>query len=549
MKRAIRTAAIVAAGFLAAVPIALAPQAARAASHSDAPLIKLDPQANLTDVYAFVGAGPNGNVLNVIVHVRPFSEPGDGGQYEKFSDDALYSIHIANPSTGATLRRYDFQFSSVKAVAFGNTILNYGRGGDGSALGAIMDNNAPSRNFKQTFTLTRVNVASGAASTSTTGLLTPPPNVGLRTTPNYNDSRATINGEPNPGFGFAVSGATTAAGLDNYTRDAIYTIPTGETTFCGPREDGFFSDIPGIFDFLSPRILLPAGSVPNPNPLNIGGTFGQQGGGVDGFKGFNVLAYSIQIPLADLQGLTSQYTGLFAVNAQGAVAFPTPTTTTGVGVYASVSRRRVTLRSATADPVGSGPFIQVNRMGNPLFNEAFVAMQDKDNFNRDSPTTDNARYATYALNPELGVLINALYGPRGANVLPEGDIDVTNRNDLAAVFMPDVLRVDTTTSPVRLAGTSGFSRLGGYGADLASNGNLSGWPNGRRFGDDVIDIALSTLVSGGTLGDGEAFDQLFLVGDNADANDQLYQGVFPYSATPHAGTRNRKDSDPATAGN
>ena len=54
---------------------------AGAASHSDAPLIKQDPQANLTDVYAFVGTkynNPNEKVLNVIVHVRPFSEPGDG---------------------------------------------------------------------------------------------------------------------------------------------------------------------------------------------------------------------------------------------------------------------------------------------------------------------------------------------------------------------------------------------------------------------------------------------------------------------------------------
>ncbi len=537
MKRAIRIAALAAASLAAFAPTVFAPQIARAASHSDAPLIKLDPQANLTDVYAFVGNSANGRVLNVVVHVRPFSEPGDGAQYEKFSDDALYSIHIANPSTGATLRRYDFQFSSVKAVSFGNTILNYGRG-TGGAAGPINDNNAPTRNFKQTFTLTRVNVASGASSTTTTGLLTPPPNVGLRTTPNYNDSVT----------GFAVSGATTVAGLDNYTRDAIYTIPTGETTFCGPREDGFFADTPGIFDLLSPRILLPAGDVPNPNPLGIQGVFGQRGGpangGVDGFKGFNVLAYSIQIPLADLAGLTSNYTAIFATSG-GELAFPSPTTTTGVGVYASVSRRRVTLRSATADPVGSGPWIQVNRMGNPLFNEVFVAMQDKDKYNRDSPTGDAANFATYALNPELGVLINVLYGPGGTNVLPEGNLDTTNRTDLGAVFIPDVLRVDTTTDPVRLAGATGFSRLGGYGADLASNGNLGGWPNGRRFGDDVVDIALSTLVSGGTLGDPEAFDQLFLVGDNASENDQEYNGVFPYSGTPHSGARNRKDSDPA----
>jgi len=68
------------------------------ASHSDAPLIKQDPQANITDVYAFIGTkydAPSQKVLNVIVHTRPFSEPGDGVIYDRFSDSALYSIHIA----------------------------------------------------------------------------------------------------------------------------------------------------------------------------------------------------------------------------------------------------------------------------------------------------------------------------------------------------------------------------------------------------------------------------------------------------------------------
>src|SRR5438045_3759173 len=76
---------------------------ARAANHSDAPLSKLDPQTNLTDVYTFIGMRGGTKVLNVIVQVHPFCEPGDGVIYDKFSEDALYSIHIADPNTGATL--------------------------------------------------------------------------------------------------------------------------------------------------------------------------------------------------------------------------------------------------------------------------------------------------------------------------------------------------------------------------------------------------------------------------------------------------------------
>ena len=45
-------------------------------------------------------------------------------------------------------------------------------------------------------------------------------------------------------------------------------------------------------------------------------------------------------------------------------------------------------------------------MGNPFFNEALVALKDKDNYNRTSPPDDAATFKTYALKPELAFLIN-----------------------------------------------------------------------------------------------------------------------------------------------
>ena len=95
-----------------------------ASSHSDAPLIKQDPQANLTDVYAFVGNGAGGQVLNIVVNCRPFSEPGDGVIYERFADDALYSLKIADPNTGAVLQTYNFRFSAVSSAAGNYKNLN-----------------------------------------------------------------------------------------------------------------------------------------------------------------------------------------------------------------------------------------------------------------------------------------------------------------------------------------------------------------------------------------------------------------------------------------
>jgi len=460
-----------------------------ASSHSDAPLIKQDPQANLTDVYAFIGTKYNDastKVLNIVVNVHPFSEPGDGGTYERFANDALFSINVANPVTGALLTTYNFSYSPVSSAAGTyknlNTMLSYGRG---TAVGAIEHTNGPSQNFTQTYSVTKV---SGSTSTVIgSNMLVPPPNVGMRTTPAYNNSN-----------GIAVSGASTSSGLDTYTKETIYTLSSGEVVWSGPREDSFFADTPGIFDLLSPRILGSDGH-------------GQTGNGYDGFKGYNVLTFAVQIPVSALP--TIAYTDAFTGAAHG------------VGVYASVSRPRVTLRNSSGDNTTSGPWIQVNRLGNPLFNEVLVAMKDKDNYNRDVPT-DDSKYATYAENPEIAVLINAVFGT---------SLATTGRADLAAVYIPDVLRVDTTTGPVPLIGQGG-NRLSGLGGDT-TNGKWSGWPNGRRFGDDVVDIALTAVASG------PKYSSIFLLGDNINHNDQTYNFVFPYAATPWAGPTNRKDSN------
>jgi hypothetical protein len=481
----------------------------QAASHSDAPLIKQDPQANITDVYAFIGTKYNvasQKVLNVIVHVHPFCEPGDGVIYDRFADDALYSIHIANPTTGEEVMRYNFQFSDVSpaggpGLKNPNTILSYGAGG-----GPITSVGDAQQNFTQTYTVSKV--VSGVTTVIGTGLVTPPPNVGKRTTPHYND----------PVSGLAISGATTFGGLDLYTQQTVNGLASGEAVFAGPREDGFYSDIPGIFDLLDARILDNDG-----NPTD---GLGQDGGGVDGFKGFNVLAFAIQIPVSSLPVLTYQ-----APFGDLRAPLPSLSVGNGVGVYASVSRPRITLRRTDDRPVLSGPYIQVNRMGNPLFNEGLVALKDKDNYNRMLPTSDSTTFATYALNPEIASLINLVFGTTFA---------ATGRNDLALVFIPDVLRIDTTTAPVNLAGQPGFSRLGFIGLDtiVDSSGRVksSGWPNGRRLGDDVVDIALTAVASG------PSYSTVTVVGDNVAANDQVFNQVFPYSATPHSGTRNQKDS-------
>jgi len=488
------TSTVAAASILAAAGAAwiLAPTS-MASSHSDAPLIKQDPQANLTDVYAFVGTkydDPGVEVLNVIANVRPFSEPGDGPHYERFADDALYSLHITDPSSGETLIRYDFTFSGVAGgLKNPDTILSYGLGTEPGDIVTIGD---ARQNYTQTFSVERVDGVGSV--TIVTDAVTAPPNPGNRITPLYNDAN-----------GMAASGARSLGELDSYTRQAITDGTDGAVFFAGPRDDSFFADVPGVFDLLNPRILDRDGDLSN--------GLGQDGDGVDGFKGFNVLTFAVQIPLGDLPELP--YSDPFFGPQMG------------VGAYASVSRRQFTERVTGDDIRSTGPWVQVNRLGNPLFNEVLVALADKDRYNAADPAED-AQFSPYAENPEVAALINLVYGT---------DFVTTGRVDLAAVYIPDVIRVATTTGPVRLQGDDGFSRLGFIGGDVTADvdGVSSGWPNGRRMGDDVIDIALTAVASG------PDYAAITLVGDNITGNDLAYNSVFPYAATPHAGSNNSKD--------
>jgi hypothetical protein len=149
--------------------------------------------------------------------------------------------------------------------------------------------------------------------------------------------------------------------------------------------------------------------------------------------------------------------------------------------------------------------------------------------------------AAYATQPELAALLNALvFAP---NPIPG---ITTNRTDLAGIFIPDVIKCDLSTAPVRLAGGGaanpgnpddpGFSRLSIFGGDtiaspLQNTQIPGGWPNGRRFGDDVYDIGVSAVISDLRV----TPPVIRIAGDNVDANDIAYSKVLPYAPTPQNG--------------
>lgn len=241
-----------------------------------------------------------------------------------------------------------------------------------------------------------------------------------------------------------------------------------------------------------------------------------------------------------------------------------------VGVYATTSRQKVTvLRDGRGGNKqknsSSSSWVQVARQGNPLFNEGLVAIVDKDLYSRTSPTVDNQLFRKYALNPELAVLINALLVPP----LDPPAAVTTGRTDIAGIYIPDLIKVDLSTPGVRFAGRGpqpdpnnpdpnfddvGFSRLSIFGGDVLQsdiqdpfrNGGLipGGWPNGRRFGDDVVDIAISAIIS-----DLRTFPLFIRVADGIDgvsANDIGFNKTFPYEGTPQNG-RIHAHPDPSSS--
>jgi hypothetical protein len=464
---------IAAAGFLTATP-------ARASSHMDAPLITLDDAANTTDVYAFVSQRFGRKYLTTALAVYPHEEPGIGPNKYNFDDDVLYEIRVATGSDVARGRTtYAYQFKFDTTFRNRNTILQ-------SYLGVIANVGDASQNLIQRYTVDKVDWRTGSSTRLGRGIV--PPNNQGNATPRYN--RNDDGEQP------AKDGVGDEGDLDPYTSQSVAELQDGHLAFAGQRDDGFYGDVQAVFDLLKLRA---------------------PGQAVDSQGGFNVHTIALNIPIEDLGGDRQL-----------------------VGVYATTSRRRIKILGPAGD-TNLGDFVQVARQGNPLFNEGLVAIKDKDLYSRTSPEVDASLFRKYALTPELAALLNALVF--GSNVAP-----TTNRTDIAGIFIPDLIKVDLSTGPARLAGgganhptnpdDAGFSRLSIFGGDTLTssvqagfgNGTVpGGWPNGRRFGDDVLDIAVTALISDLRVSPPKVIGP---AGDNVNGNDIAYNKVFPYAATP-----------------
>ena len=335
--------------------------------------------------------------------------------------------------------------------------------------GAVETLNDEDLNFYQTYKLVR-KVPGKRSRTLVSNATVAPSDVGKASFPNY----------------------------ENVSNEAIKTLPDGGKTWAGQAEDPFFLDL-RVFDLL------------------YGADFSEIGD--DTLAGFNVNSMAIQVPASDL--------------AKRGNTEDNPV----VGVWTTASRRSTRIQRGDGSQSFKGPFVQLSRLGMPLVNEVVVPVGAKDYFNGSKPKND-AQFLGAVNDPELPRLIEAVYG------IPAPDSNEEKagiqRDDLISVFLTgieglnqpagvqpsEMLRLNMTIPPCEPGTCDEYSSLGVIGGDNA------GFPNGRRLGDDVIDIALQVF-------EGELIGNPNDLSDGVQVNDENFRSTFPYLGLPHRG------SDPA----
>jgi hypothetical protein len=467
-------------GLAAAITLALvrgsAPQAAKASSHREAPLISQDPTADNTDLYAFVSPDRPDSVT-IVANYVPLEQPAGGPNFASFGDDIRYELKVDNTGDGVEDITYRFRFHT-KTRNKGTFLYNTG------PIDSLHDTDW---NRPQTYRVTRIK-KNGNVTTLGKGLLTPPVNVGPRSTPHYEDLAA----------------------------DAVHNLHRGIKVFAGQRDDPFFVDLGSIFDLAGLRPLNSLHAIPLGNA-----------DGVDGVSGYNTHTIAIQVPIRQLTRNHAMPSGPDDPKAV-------------IGVYASASRRHIRIFHSNGSQDTVSSWRQVSRLGEPLVNEVLIPLGQKDRWNASEPE-DDSQFVNRYRNPELVGIANALYPALD-------DAPTSGRGDLVAVLLTGVPGLNNTGTTkadllrlnVAIPPPGSPKRLGVLAGDFA------GFPNGRRLADDTVDIELRALecsygaaagiVEGFGFCDGNAHrTPNDLITDGVDKNERSFMTHFPYVATPFAG--------------
>ncbi len=465
-------------------------------SHREAPEISKDPVADSTDLYAFVSPDQP-DTVTLIANYVPLEDPDGGPNFYEFGDDLLYSINIDNDGDGDTDISYQFRFTSETTNP--NTFLYN--------TGPITTLQSPSWNRRQTYSVTRVDRYGSHVLGS--GIPCPPCNIGPLSTPDYVD----------------------------LTNQAITTLAPGTRVLAGQRAEGFYVDLGAVFDL---GILRPFEQ--DHTTFGLANTgLGQMAKGVNSTAGLNVHSIAIQVPISQL-------------TADGQFPRSVADPSSVIGVWTTASRQKARIyENWPGQNLNSGPYTQVSRLGNPLFNEVLIPLATKDYWNSQPPSGDS-QFAPHVANPELAGLLPVLYpgafpnlAAYGATGAPRADLLAILLTGIPAGVVPgfqnytgptqaDMLRLNVAVPP----NASNPSNLGLVGGDPA------GYPNGRRVFDDVVTIELRA-IAGATLPlvdpsyKPDAAAGAISMGLTSGPTDltamgtENYLSAFPYLGTPHSG--------------
>ncbi len=527
-------------GILASALLATLPLLASASSHREAPNITRLPTVDSTDFYVFMSYEPGReNYVTLVANYIPLQAPYGGPNYFALDPAALYEIHIDN--NGDAKEDITFQFNIDNDLANGGKGLTVPVGPAGNQknvavplknIGPIAAgaNNSGVLNFNESYRLTMV---SGDRRFGTRY-----PIMGTGGQEKF--------GKPYDYVGNKTFGSEAA--YENYARQFIYgvTLPgcsVPAKVFVGQRKESFAVNLGEIFDLVN---IIPV----------VKGSLGVPGVGIDQSPGnndvndANITTFALEVHKNCLKG-----------NGNGVI---------GAWTSASLRQARVLNPRPTFEvpEVNGGPWTQVSRLGMPLVNEVVIGLPDKDRFSASEPK-DDGQFATYVTNPTLPALVNVLFrdainGVLNANIadlapsnFPRTDLVTAfltgfpNVNQLAKVTPSEMQRLNTGIAPKPKSMQSNFGVAGG---------DVAGFPNGRRPGDDVVDIelrvALGALCHDLPLGTNGAGVNLGLctpaqapignaqLTDGAPVSAADFDEVFPYLRTPLRGSPN----DPAYAG-
>ena len=378
-----------------------APSASKAASHREAPLISMDPTADISDFFMFRSyeTGMDDRIV-LIMDVIPGEEPSSGPNYFNFDPAVLYAFNIDNNADGkANDVRFEIQFRNEFRGLVNDLglFLSFLGGGPLPQITALDGPGSEGLGLRQTYTVTMVK---GKQRTVLgTGLFAVPSNVGPRTMPDYE--------------------ALAAQG--------IYDLGGGARVFAGQRDDPFYIDLGAVFDTLNLR-----------DP------------GTDMLSGFNVHTIALEVPAS---WLTRDGEG------------PSDTDFPVLGGYANTYRRTTTvLRDGDKGELrqASGVWVQVQRLANPLVNETIIGTVDKDRWNALDPSGEQ-RFEEYYTNPRLVTALELVFGADAEPLFDLRDVLLTytpgNYENLS-----ELLRLDISVVPVPLASQDPLTVLGGDGA-------------------------------------------------------------------------------------